>query len=176
MMATPSVYWLEMVLAIRGLCHEFRSAVPIAQLAADALGVAPRDFVDLEVVRRSTDARNKRRIQFEYTLHAALAVDEREVAARAPKHLRVEVCEGAAPLPHLEGVRAPAERPVIVGAGPAGLFAALVLCQHGLRPVVLEQGAPTKQRVRLLGHHSRSCPVTTLRSFDTSGHSSTNVW
>ncbi|EHR71451.1 FAD-dependent dehydrogenase [Burkholderiales bacterium JOSHI_001] len=115
------------------------------------LGVADTALQDLKVFKRSYDARKKRAIVLSYTLDCQLA-QEGEVLARlaGDPHIR--------PTPdtnyHLVAqapadFRAPeAERPVVVGFGPCGLLAALVLAQMGLRPIVLERGKPVRERTK----------------------------
>ena len=101
------------------------------------------------IFRRSVDARKKDDIHYVYTL-ALEGLDEKaeNQLLRRAKGFKAERTEpvkyalperGAEPLTH---------RPLIVGAGPAGLFAAWVLAKAGFRPLILEQGAPVEERDR----------------------------
>lgn len=111
------------------------------------LGIADTALIDFTVFKRSYDARKKSAIQLIYTIDCALA-DEAEVLARlhGQPHIR--------PTPdtsyHFVGhaARAPSLRPLVIGFGPCGIFAALILAQMGLRPIVLERGKPVRERTQ----------------------------
>ena len=117
------------------------------------LGLADAAVGDIQVFRRGYDARRKSDIQLVYTLDVALhgAGDDAAVLARAAgdAHLRpapdtrYRVVGRAAP-----GSRSGRLRPVVVGFGPCGLFAALILAQMGLEPLVLEHGKDVRRRTQ----------------------------
>ena len=112
------------------------------------LGLAPGQLRRFSVVRRGNDARKKTAIRLVYVID--LVVDEEaDVLARhaTDSHLRPTPDTAYHP-----PVRAPegwgGERPVVIGAGPCGLMAALVLAQMGLRPIILERGKAVRERTR----------------------------
>ena len=117
--------------------------------AAKRLGVPAAQIACCEIARRSVDARKKNDVCFVVSLDVSLvdAQAERRIAARLePSSGELLPCEtGSAPrvLPH-----APMPRPVVVGMGPAGLFAALTLAEHGAQPIVLERGQDVDTRTR----------------------------
>jgi uncharacterized FAD-dependent dehydrogenase len=123
--------------------HALRDAV-LARL-----GIAEADLLQLDVFKRSFDARKKSAIVLIYSVNVSLR-DEAAVLARfaadahvmtAPDTAYRFVAGGAQPQDHAAG-----ERPVVIGTGPCGLFAALILAQMGLRPLILERGKVVRER------------------------------
>lgn len=95
------------------------------------------------IVRRSVDARRRGAIRYVYT------IDVQAAGPPSPPGPVYEPFEGfSVGLPAALTSSAGLPRPVIVGFGPAGMFCALLLTRAGLRPLVLEQGAPVEERTR----------------------------
>jgi uncharacterized protein len=125
----------------------------LRQLAAHALGVATTDIASLQVFKRSFDARKA-------DLLAVYIVDLSLTDAQAENRLLQQFEKN----PHIQPTpdmvwqppcQAPAnfgaeegERPVVVGFGPCGMFAALALAQMGFKPIVLERGKPVRERTK----------------------------
>ena len=111
------------------------------------LGIAPADLVRYTIFRRGYDARKKSNIHFIYTVDVELA-QESAVAARRSDDPHVR------PTPDMRYryvAQAPAEftnRPVVIGAGPCGLFATLILARMGFRPILLERGKEVRERTQ----------------------------
>ena len=110
------------------------------------LKIPDADLLDFTVFKRSYDARKKdAAITFVYVIDVQ-ARNESEILRRfaADQHIRPAPDTSYHPVAH-----APAdlsERPLIVGFGPCGLFAALLLAQMGFKPIVLERGPSVRQR------------------------------
>ena len=107
--------------------------------AAKKLGIRPDEITDMKLVRRSLDARKKDDIHYVCSLAVAVKGGEDKLSKRADA---APYMEKAYPIPHVESE----ERPVVVGFGPAGMFAALLLAYAGARPIVLERGKDVDAR------------------------------
>ncbi len=119
----------------------------LSEEVANRLGVALPEITELRVFRRSCDARKAAAPTFIYSVDVAL-LDEATVLERHAGDRHVQPTPdmhyhfvGRAPLPLTT-------RPIVVGFGPAGIFAALVLAQSGFRPIVVERGKAVRERTQ----------------------------
>ncbi|MEJ2202080.1 MAG: NAD(P)/FAD-dependent oxidoreductase, partial [Desulfuromonadaceae bacterium] len=122
---------------------EEESALPVK--LAEILGLSVARIRSWRIVRRGIDARKKPRVLRMYTVEFSLD-DEAEVLRRHAGSSRLEPVVST-PLPELARKVRP-QRVLVVGMGPAGLFAALRLAQHGLQVTLLERGKPVEERIR----------------------------
>jgi uncharacterized FAD-dependent dehydrogenase len=122
-------------------------AEALRRAVIERLGIAADDLHALNVHRRGYDARKRGHIQLVYTVDVEVR-DEAAVARR----LRGDRHVAATPDMRYRFVaRAPASlrhRPLIIGTGPCGMLAGLVLAQMGFRPILLERGKAVRERTR----------------------------
>jgi uncharacterized FAD-dependent dehydrogenase len=110
------------------------------------LGIAVDELVTFSVVRRAVDVRKRSAIVLIYSLDVEVR-DEKALSRRLKGDRNVSV---APDMDYRFVTQAPANatRPVIVGTGPCGLLAALVLAQMGFRPIILERGKVVRERTK----------------------------
>ena len=112
------------------------------------LRITPRDLVRYTVARRAHDARDKMDIQLVYSIDVTVK-NEAAVLARFRRDRHVNPTPDTG---YRFVARAPADyrgpRPIVVGAGPCGLFAGLILAQMGFRPIIVERGKVVRERTK----------------------------
>lgn len=110
-----------------------------------SLHIREEELLDWRIYKRSIDARRKENIQLVYAIDATVK-NEKQVLKKLKKGVAIPT--PAEPALQVEyGSDTLYQPPIIIGSGPAGLFAALLLAFHGYQPVLLEKGRPVDQRV-----------------------------
>ena len=125
----------------------------VAQLpyeAARLLKLPNSKIRGLKIVRRSVDARKKPDVRIVYTVDVMIDGNEKKL-------IRQSGCKRAdiAPISYYKPPKTDkvaGQRPVVVGFGPAGMFAALILALAGQRPIVLERGEDAASRTAKVEH------------------------
>ena len=125
--------------------------------AAKILGVRPSNILELSLHRQSIDARKKNDVHLVCTVRVTLE-DEASILRRAPKDV-TQTADTPYILPSVG--RTSTLPPIVVGMGPAGLFAALTLARAGLRPIVLERGRDVDERTGDVEHFWRTGILST---------------
>jgi hypothetical protein len=111
------------------------------------LSLADKDLLSLTVFKRAADARKPSAIVWSYTLDLQVA-DEAGVMRRLKNDRNVSASPDMA-YKHVATLSAPPKkRPVVIGAGPCGFFAALILAEMGFCPIVLERGKVVRERTK----------------------------
>ena len=112
------------------------------------LGIPETDLIDIAIFKRGVDARKSHSILFVYTLDVEVT-NESKILTKFKKDPHVKVAPDTSY--HFVATASEANktlRPVIVGFGPSGIFAALILAQSGFKPIVLERGKAVRERTK----------------------------
>ncbi len=119
----------------------------IEKAALAKLKITERDLVSCKIFRRAHDARKKPAILLIYTLD----VEVKNEAAILKKFARDKDVKPTPDMEYKFVAKAPStpfKRPIVIGAGPCGLFAALLLAQMGFKPIILERGKVVRERTK----------------------------
>ena len=99
--------------------------------------IHPNDITKWYISKKSIDARNKNDIHYTYSIDIEVKNEKKYKNLEQIKEFE---------LPKIQIKNLSDKKVVIIGAGPAGLFAALTLINNGIKPIVIEQGKPVEQR------------------------------
>lgn len=111
---------------------------------AKTLKVPVKEIQSLQIMKQSIDARKKDEIHFTYSIDVELP-NEESVIHKA-KNVNVVLAEKKEYCFPASGSKKLSSRPVIIGAGPAGLFCGVMLARNGYRPILLERGEAVEKR------------------------------
>lgn len=139
------IHITELRLPLEHTEDELRAAI------IERLAILPADLLSFDIFKRSYDARKKSALSFIYTVDAHVTQPEALLKKfSADPHIRptpdTDYKFVVPPGPALPATTRP--RPVVIGFGPCGIFAALLLAQMGLRPIVLERGKAVRERTQ----------------------------
>jgi len=124
------------------------AADELPQAIARRLGISTAELLNFSVFKRSYDARKKNSvILFIYIIDLEVR-DEASVLARFADDPHVRPAPDTNYYPVGQAPASLSERPIVVGFGPCGLFAALLLAQMGFKPIVLERGKDVRRRTK----------------------------
>ncbi len=146
-----------MLIQANNVCAPLDAMLPgredlLAQEVARAVGATPERLSSMRVLRSSVDARKRSDVHFVLNVQVEVKGLDRVEDAHPKKGVQVMVPKEPQPcaFPDLSAHVAAADAlcPIVVGAGPAGLFCALALARAGLRPLLIERGRPVEERMR----------------------------
>ena len=110
------------------------------------------DMEDFSIVKKSIDARDKENVHYNYAVNIKVK-DE----SKYPNIKKVEEKQ----LPTIKHNRNSKYQPIIIGAGPAGLFCALTLIDNGYKPIIIEQGSPVEERISIVEEYKKKAKINT---------------
>lgn len=112
--------------------------------SAKILKINSKYIENYTIYKKSIDARKKDNIHFTYSVDVTITLDEEQIVSKC-KSNKVQIVK-----PYIytlpENKRISKFRPIVVGFGPAGMFAGLILAQAGLKPIILERGKDVDSR------------------------------
>ena len=111
------------------------------------------DVTEKRIIKKSIDARNKADIFYNYSVELECKNEN--------KIKNVQIVKKEEPFKIIVN-RKSSKRPVIIGAGPAGLFSALTLAQNGIKPIIIEQGKTVDERKKDVEEFQKTGKINTL--------------
>ena len=111
----------------------------ILEIAIKKYNIHSSDILDWQISKKSLDARNKEDIYYLYSIDLNVKDENKYKKLQKVKPLV---------LPDIQVKYSSSKKPIIVGAGPSGLFCALTLIQNGITPIIIEQGKPVEERMQ----------------------------
>ncbi len=111
------------------------------------LGIQSEDLAHFQIVRRSVDARDRDAFLFVYTIDVKVR-EQSKLLARVKGDRRISLAPDSSYRFVANAPDTMSGRPIVIGMGPAGLFAGLILAQSGFRPLILERGKAMRDRTK----------------------------
>lgn len=124
----------------------------VFETAIKKYNIKKEDILDWHIARKSIDARKKDDVHYTYSID--LQVKNEDKYRKLEKVKKFE-------MPTIKIKNNQTTRPVIIGAGPAGLFAALILVQNHIKPIIIEQGQPVEKRKESVEHFLKTGKLNT---------------
>ena len=118
----------------------------LIQKIAKTLRISETEIIDFQIKKQSLDARKKPELKYVYTVDVKVQ-NEGQVLKRQKNNQITSVNESKYVFP-AKGTKICKNRPIIIGCGPAGMFCAYFLAEHGYQPILFERGASVEERVK----------------------------
>lgn len=117
----------------------------LKEMAAKKLKLSVSQLKDMKILREAVDARKKDMIKFNYTLEVTVPGNEAKLVEKLHDNdIKLETVKYTDEFPF--GTRKMEHRPIVVGMGPAGLFAGLLMARKGYKPIIIERGQRVEER------------------------------
>lgn len=117
----------------------------LVEKIAKTLRISETEILDFQIKKQSLDARRKPDLKYVYTVDVKV-LNEHQILKKQKNNQISHVNESKYVFPQ-KGVTPCKHRPIIIGCGPAGMFCAYLLAQHGYQPILFERGASVEERV-----------------------------
>ncbi|MBL4760949.1 MAG: FAD-dependent oxidoreductase [Mariprofundaceae bacterium] len=118
---------------------------------AKLLQLSSSAVTDINIVRRAIDARKRSAVHFVCSIECHVKANINEMPILPPQAKIIEISSLSVGKPEALNGSKTGQHAIIIGAGPAGLFAALALAEAGMRVTLLERGQPVEKRMRDIG-------------------------
>lgn len=114
--------------------------------------ISEKDFISFEIVKKSIDARDKKNVHYNYSINIELKNESKYPFKKISNPNEISITKN----------RTSKYKPVIVGAGPAGLFCALTFIDNGYKPIIIEQGAKVEDRIKYVEEYKTTGKINEL--------------
>ena len=118
----------------------------VKKKAAKALRINEEEIINYTIIKESIDARKKDNIKFNYCIDVNCNGEKRILSKAKCKDAKIEEDDFVENTTH--GTKKMNSRPIVIGFGPAGIFAALTLAKEGYKPIVFERGEDAETRTK----------------------------
>ncbi len=119
-------------------------------------------IISWNIFKKSIDARDKKDIHYSYSIDIEVEIEKELIIFNRIKNKKNVEVIAKKEIKQIEVRRKSKIRPVIVGAGPAGLFAALILVQNGIKPIIIEQGKKVEDRKKDVNEFWKTGKLNTM--------------
>lgn len=117
----------------------------LLQKIAKMLRISEKDILEYQIKKQSLDARKKPDLKYVYTVD--IKVQNEQQILKRQKNNQISIVKESVYMFPKTGTFSCKHRPIIIGCGPAGLFCAYLLAEHGYKPILFERGASVEERV-----------------------------
>lgn len=124
------------------------SSDELSKKVAKILNISLDDIIKIRIVKKSLDAREKKNLLFVYELDVEVKNEQKTLRRCHSKDILLSPSEEYKFV--ISNKTTSKERPIIVGSGPAGLYCAYLLAEHGFNPLIIERGEKVEDRVKTI--------------------------